>query len=145
MTPILKQRRFGSRERGELKDWISELQRQKTHLEKQLDVCIQQVGGVPPNRRQKDLALILAVMTQEQRTQHRASAGNLITAALNHFLDQLPETQNRKASRLGFRKRFAPNLVTKLNLLEDRFLEKSHAGLRDGYKCDQSRSTLKRN
>ena len=125
MTPILKQRRFGSRERGELKDWIFELQRQKTHLEKQLDVCIQQVGGVPPNRRQKDLALILAVMTQEQRIQHRASAGNLITVALNHFLDQLPETQKPQGFPPWIQEKIRAQFGDQAQSIEDRFLEKA--------------------
>jgi 16S rRNA (cytosine967-C5)-methyltransferase len=126
LQPILKQRRFGARERNEIRDWIFALQRQKNQLEDQLERDIHDVGGVPPNRRQKDLALLLATMPIEQRQPLRASSGNLLTSALNRFLDSVPQDNVPKHLPAWLQKRLQKQFGDAASAIEESFLKKAY-------------------
>ena len=125
VTPILKQRRFGSRERNDVKDWIFALQRQKTQLEQQLNDCIQKVGGVPPSRRQKDLALILATMNDSQRERYQKEAGNLLSTPLTLFLDGLPTNQETPRFPAWLQEKVKLQFGSQAAQIEKSFLEKA--------------------
>jgi 16S rRNA (cytosine967-C5)-methyltransferase len=126
LQPILKQRRFGARERNEIRDWIFALQRQKNQLENQLEKCIHDVGGVPPNRRQKDLALLLATMPIEQRQKLQTSSGNLLTSALNRFLEHLPEDNTPKNLPSWLQKKLQEQFGEDASTIEEHFLKKAY-------------------
>tara|TARA_Y100001954_G_scaffold231202_2_gene280140 strand:- start:1885 stop:3255 length:1371 start_codon:yes stop_codon:yes gene_type:complete len=86
INPILKNRRFGNRDRNEIRDWVFQLQRQQSTLEKLLEQQVNAVGGVPPDRRMKDLALLLATMSAEMKATFETKTEDLLPESLLSFV-----------------------------------------------------------